>query len=384
MIITDLELKNWRNFKSIKVQLGLRQYILGPNASGKSNLLDVFRFLRDIANPAGGGLSAAIDKRGGLTKVRCLNARKDPEVLIDLRIEDAGSDSVWRYVLGMKSEPRGKRRPLVSKEQVWKNGKNILDRPMPQDDSDPERLTQTHLEQINANAAFRDIAEFFRKIVYLNLVPQLVRHGDQIAGNVLEDDPFGQGFLERVARTPEKTLNKRLSRIEKALTVAVPQLSNLKFTRDDDSGRPHLEARYKHWRPDAGWQRETEFSDGTLRMIALMWILQEGSSTLLLEEPEQSLDESIIRQLPFLLSRAQRGRNKRQVIITTHSEALLSDQSIRVGDVICLRIASEGTDVLEPTSEVELLMKSGLSAADVLLPKAHPSEADQIALQFDN
>ncbi len=138
MIITDLELKNWRNFKSVKVQLGLRQYILGPNASGKSNLLDVFRFLRDIANPAGGGLSAAIDKRGGLTKVRCLNARKDPEVLIDLRIEDAGSDSVWRYVLGMKSEPRGKRRPLVSKEQVWKNDKNILDRPMLEDDSDPE------------------------------------------------------------------------------------------------------------------------------------------------------------------------------------------------------------------------------------------------------
>ena len=164
----------------------------------------------------------------------------------------------------------------------------------------------------------------------------------------------------------------------------MPQLSNLKFSRDDDSGRPHLEARYKHWRPEAGWQRETEFSDGTLRMIALMWILQEGRSTLLLEEPEQSLDESIIRQLPFLLSRAQRGKTKRQVIITTHSEALLSDRSIIPEDVRCLRIASEGTEVFRPTTEDNALMRSGLSAADVLLPKVHPAEAHQIAMQFDD
>jgi len=384
MIITNLELKNWRNFKAAKVRLGLRQYVLGPNASGKSNLLDVFRFLRDIANPAGGGLSAAIDKRGGLTKVRCLNARKDPEVLIDVRLSEPSSGDVWRYVLGMKSEPRGKRRPVVSREEVWRNDESVLTRPESEDEADPERLTQTHLEQINSNAAFREIADFFQKIVYMNLVPQLLRHGEQIAGNVLEDDPFGQGFLERVARTPEKTLNKRLSQIEKALTVAVPQLSNLKFSRDDDSGRPHLEARYKHWRPEAGWQRETEFSDGTLRMIALMWILQEGRSTLLLEEPEQSLDESIIRQLPFLLSRAQRGKAKRQVIITTHSEALLSDRSIIPEDVICLRIASEGTEVFRPTTEDKSLMRSGLSAADVLLPKVHPAEAHQIAMQFDD
>ncbi|MDD9857444.1 MAG: AAA family ATPase, partial [Gammaproteobacteria bacterium] len=59
MIVSRLTLKNWRNFREADVPLRERQFIVGPNASGKSNLLDVFRFLRDIAKPDGGGLQKA-------------------------------------------------------------------------------------------------------------------------------------------------------------------------------------------------------------------------------------------------------------------------------------------------------------------------------------
>ena len=48
MIINRLIVKNWRNFREINVELSARQFMVGPNASGKSNLLDIFRFLRDI------------------------------------------------------------------------------------------------------------------------------------------------------------------------------------------------------------------------------------------------------------------------------------------------------------------------------------------------
>jgi predicted ATPase len=49
MIVSHLRVKNWRNFQRVSVALRERQFIVGANASGKSNLLDVFRFLRDIA-----------------------------------------------------------------------------------------------------------------------------------------------------------------------------------------------------------------------------------------------------------------------------------------------------------------------------------------------
>ena len=60
MLITHVKLKNWRNFRTLDVPLHETTYVLGPNASGKSNLLDAFRFLRDLAT-AGGGLEKAVE-----------------------------------------------------------------------------------------------------------------------------------------------------------------------------------------------------------------------------------------------------------------------------------------------------------------------------------
>jgi predicted ATPase len=70
-----LQLKNWRNFRAADVELQDRVFVVGPNASGKSNLLDVFRFLRDLAKPEGGGLQKAIRDRGGLSKIGTSRAR---------------------------------------------------------------------------------------------------------------------------------------------------------------------------------------------------------------------------------------------------------------------------------------------------------------------
>ncbi|MCP4655266.1 MAG: ATP-binding protein [bacterium] len=49
MYIGRIEFQNWKNFKSTRAQLSRRVFLVGPNASGKSNLLDALRFLRDVA-----------------------------------------------------------------------------------------------------------------------------------------------------------------------------------------------------------------------------------------------------------------------------------------------------------------------------------------------
>lgn len=54
MYISKVILKNWKNFKEVDVPIRDRVFVIGPNASGKSNFLDVFRFLRDISKPGGG------------------------------------------------------------------------------------------------------------------------------------------------------------------------------------------------------------------------------------------------------------------------------------------------------------------------------------------
>ncbi len=382
MQINRLILKNWRNFKAFDARFQDVSYLLGPNASGKSNLLDVFRFLRDISKPKGGGLQSAVDDRGGIVKVRCLHARNDTEVLIDVYLSDDGDEGgiSWRYVLGFKPEGKGAQRILVSREEVWEGGQRIINRPDDDDVRDRALLTQTRLEQIAVNARFRKLAEFFGNITYLHLVPQLLKFSEQIGGNRLENDPFGQGFLDRIARTPEKTRDARLRKIGEALSLAVPHFRDLRFVRDE-VGRPHLEAMYQHYRPKAGWQTEEQFSDGTLRLIGILWSLLEGSSMLLMEEPEISLNNEVVRQIPVIIDRLQRGRKrKRQVVISTHSEAMLDNKGIDGRGVILLVPASEGSGARGLTDDELQMLVDGLSVAETILPMTRPGRVEQLGL----
>lgn len=262
MNITRIKLKNWRNFRNIDVSLSDRVYIIGPNAVGKSNFLDVFRFMSDLCKD-GGGLQKAVNDRGGITKLRCLQARNDTEVAITLHLSE--NDDHWIYDLVFKASGRGKQLINVTKEMVTKNGIEILSRPNDKDQIDSVQLTQTYLEQILANQDFRVVANFFTSITYLHIVPQLLKFAKEIGINKIEDDPFGQGFLDRLANTQNRTRDAWLKKIQSGLSIAVPQFKELRFERDD-SGQPHLEARYEHWRPNAGWQKEDQFSDGMSRL----------------------------------------------------------------------------------------------------------------------
>lgn len=381
MLITRVRLKNWRNFRVLDLPLREVTYVLGPNASGKSNLLDAFRFLRDLSKPKGGGLQAAVADRDGISKLRCLHARKDTEVVLDVEFsEQPDGPVIWRYRLGFKPEGTGAQRIMVSAEQVWHQGELLLDRPNSTDTADRVLLTQTHLEQIQANSKFRELVDFFGGTTYLHLVPQLLKFGEKIGGQRLEDDPFGQGFLERLAKTPERTRAARLGKINAALQHAVPQFKELRFSKDQ-LGHPHLEALYAHHRPNAGWQSEDQFSDGTLRLLGLLWALLDGNALLLLEEPEISLNDAIVKEIPLIIQRVQRDRKvRRQIILSTHSGALLSNPGIDGRGVIVLESSPEGSNArtLEPVEESAL--EAGFSVAEVVLPKTRPETASQLGL----
>jgi len=377
MLVTRLILKNWRNFRSIEVELGPRVFVAGPNASGKSNLLDVFVFLKDIAKPSG-GLQNAVTARGGISKLRCLAARQYPDVEVEVHLADNGNN--WSYAIGIKQEARGYRQPYLAYERVTKDNVVVLERPDPDDLKDPLRLTQTHLEQINANAGFRELVRFFDTVSYLHLVPQLLRHPEAFSGPGIPGDPYGRSFLERVARTSDGTRRARLRKIEAALRIAVPQLKELKDVKDE-TGIPHLEAVYQHWRPRGAKQREDQFSDGTLRLIGLLWSLLDSDSLLLLEEPELSLNSGIIRKLPALMYRIQKQR-KRQIMISTHSSDLLSDAGIGGEEVLLLTPEDEGTRVELASSirEIKDLLEGGLTIADAALPRTVPKGMAQLDL----
>lgn len=373
MQIDHLRLVNWRNFRTVDAALRRRVFLIGPNASGKSNLLDAIKFLRDIAEPEG-GFQRAVKARGGVSQIRCLHARLPNVVTLDLSMKIDRTN--WRYLLEFAQD--NQRRPIVKQEQVWKEGKNLLSRPDLDDEQDPNRLSQTHLEQVIANKEFREVSDFLGKIRYLHIVPQIIREPERVSPS--DHDPYGSDFLEQIARTPKRTLNSRLRRINSALQVAVPQLKELKIDRDD-RGVPHLKGLYEHWRPKAGWQTEEQFSDGTLRLLGLLWAFLEGNGPLLLEEPELSLHTAVVKHIPAMMAGAGR-KQQRQVIVSTHSIELLSDKGISPEEVLLLEPSEEGTRVHAAASDAQIvkMMEAGLSVADAIVPRTSPRHSEQLAL----
>ena len=375
---TNIYLENWRNFLRADTDLQRRVFLVGPNASGKSNFLDVFRFLHDIVS-VGGGFAEAVRKRGGVSGLRALAARRYSDIIVRVKLGDLKNRAEWEYELRFTQDNR--RRPFIVQERVAKRGIEILRRPDAEDRKDTERLTQPYLQQVNVNREFREVADYFSSVRYFHIVPQLVREPDRSVGR--KSDPYGGDFLEQIARTPDRTRDAWLRRIQDALRVAVPQLDEIELHRDE-RGTPHLRGKYAHWRPQGAWQQEDQFSDGTLRLMGLLWSMLEGSGPLLLEEPELSLHPEVVRFMPQIFARIQR-RSGRQILLSTHSADLLRDEGIGLDEVLLLIPSSEGTEVKAANAfkEIEMLLKGGVSMADAVIPRTRPEKSEQLALFVD-
>jgi len=61
MGVKKIRVTNFKSFKELEVELGKFNVLIGANASGKSNFVQIFKFLRDIANS---GLNNAVSMQG--------------------------------------------------------------------------------------------------------------------------------------------------------------------------------------------------------------------------------------------------------------------------------------------------------------------------------
>jgi predicted ATPase len=406
MILKKIKLHNWKNFQNCEVDLTERSFIIGANASGKSNFIDALRFLRDIAKQSG-GLQTAVEERGGITKIRCLSARTQTNVSITVELGNPNEEqNIWRYHLEFTNvdpaaivdigsnflcDSKGqflfcnKSPAKIIAEEVYsyQEKKYVQQRSDKDDGEDIETLKQTHLEQATANKKFRELQAFFQNIEYLNVIPQMVRESSSISSSFAKEDFYGRNFLERLSRMDEEIRNSYFRKINEFLKIAVPQLEKLQFVLDK-MGIPHLEAQYVHWRAKGGKQQEMQFSDGTLRLIGFLFALLDNHGVLLLEEPEINLHSGIISQIPEFISKIQRSKKSKldsQVLITTHSYDILSDSGISSDEVLLLKNTQEGTTIQKVTdiADIKSIIDAGFSIADAVIPYTKPKEIEKLS-----
>ena len=128
-------------------------------------------------------------------------------------------------------------------------------------------------------------------------------------------------------------------------------------------------------------ESEEQFSDGTLRLFGLLWVLLDGSGPLLLEEPELSLHTGVVRHIPQMMARVAR-RSGRQVIVSSHSAELLSDEGVALEKVLMLLPTAEGTSVTRAAEDAEIraLLEGGLTVAEAVVPRTEPAGAGRLPL----
>ncbi|WP_114911081.1 AAA family ATPase [Acidibrevibacterium fodinaquatile] len=371
---TGLWLENWRNFRKVKIDLLNLAFFIGANASGKSNLLDAFRFLHDVAAPGSGGLRGAIARRGGVSAIRCLHARKFSDVSLVVTVGDNDTPEIWRYELTFSAK-KGQE-PAIVVERLVHNDTECVRRTKDHGESDLE-LTQTHLEQVSKNKDFSEFVTFLASCRYLHVVPQIVR--DRRRQSAEGDDPFGGDLLRRIKEMPKKSRDARLKRIARALQIAVPQFESLDL-QDDSEGVPHLCAKYRNWRPYATKQSEVAFSDGTLRLIGVLWSIGEKGGPLLLEEPELSLNDAVVGELPAMFRHVARFSG-RQILASTHAPALLESPKIGLREVHLLTVGNNGSEVttLSDLSQVKAQVEGGMTIAEAVLPLLRPEGIEALA-----
>ena len=126
-MITSISLRNWRNIVDADIDLQSQHYLVGANASGKSNFLDAIVFLRDVASV---GFQEAVKKRGGVKKIRNMwvkgRGNNDVVIAIDCQIEK----EKWSYYLQFGNPQNGDNSIPRIKEEVLQitEGKTIISR----------------------------------------------------------------------------------------------------------------------------------------------------------------------------------------------------------------------------------------------------------------
>ena len=106
---------------------------------------------------------------------------------------------------------------------------------------------------------------------------------------------------------------------------------------------------------------------------------------MLLEEPELSLHPQIVARLAPMLHQVQRARFNRQILLSTHSLELLSDEGIAADEVVLLTAGAEGSTAQVGAEDTVLreIMETGVTASDAVMSRQSHINPRQLTLAFE-
>lgn len=355
-----VKVKNYRSIASCDVSFAPLTVLLGPNAAGKSNFLDVLRFVADALDTTP---TDAMMKRGGLDGVsrRVQADTKGFGILLEFVIQQdgeplsvtynfvIGDDDTGRHslvVLGEHCMVRGMPGQSNFEETSFVVANGLVGGRVGLGDGgiEPDRL---YLPLAATQGIFSEVYRSLRRMLFYHLDVGLMRQVQpRLAGTVLDDSGERLGSVLGALSHQYPAFK---ARIDDYMRAIVPGAVGVDQRVLDTYSA--VELRTRHGDRELAFGPEA-MSEGTLRAAGLLAALFQpavlnGEVSLLgIEEPETSLHPAAAGVLFDALSEAS---ERVQVVVTTQSADLLDRDDF---DPASVRVVTM-TDGLTTIGEID-------------------------------
>jgi predicted ATPase len=413
--IDNLKVKNFKSYKDINLNFGLFNLIVGANASGKSNLVNIFKFLHDIDS---NGLEDAISQQGDIDWIRNINLTSEENLEIELTLSwdpheeliPYSPNDVKKYVVlenltyffsvkflekrrsyevvtesmvhSLKILTQNKNREKRSDSgfiRMKRENDNILSKleiasdVLTEKEADflipkrtmPNRIlpikTDLKKELLILTSNYKTVSSyflhvFFKDLQFFDIDPKLAKNSYSITGkSELECDGSNLALV----------LNKLLRDKEKAQVLEITLKNLLPFVKGisvkqlpDRSCIACLQESYcKNKIIPAPF-----ISDGTINLTALIVALltrQAGAPAIIIEEPDRNIHPSLISKLAEIMQDFSETYD-RQIILTSHNPLFV--KSVNLKNLIFIKRKDCFSMISKPqeSEEVQEFVKADL------------------------
>lgn len=372
-MLRRIKVKNFKSLKDVTLEIGRRNVLVGSNMAGKSNVIDLFRFIREMTFPVSGSMAlpSAIAARGGFDEVLW---KGGSERFISIGLSGDthhfGPEWSWEYEISIQGELRGNFR-VMSERLTVRRGPDIP----------PDDLIETvgfekyfcniqHARISSMNDSIRSMLEleipdwpggFLRSMIaqwrFYELVPSLMRDPNKSSAALFLQE-HGENLSQWLMNLQAQNYDDSFARIQRVLCETLPQVTGI-FNSPSLQSTVSLGSRERHLaRPTT----LSQMSAGELAFIAFLSLiyspLDRSASLLCIEDLENYLHPALIETLLQVLRQAQdeweRQGQETQILMTTHSPLVVDKMNL---DEIVFVENRQGATVCDRPSDKSHLRK---------------------------
>jgi predicted ATPase len=377
-MIRKVEIRRYRSLEDVSLPIGNIRILIGPNAAGKSNLIDALRLLAEAVRS---DMETAVTRRGGLKGVVFFGSDRqrfqitleyfvpDPsaptsrsdmhytvaveeregrpavaleELLVKRARGTAGAPKRWfkaEWGMGdaLRADP-GKRLPPTSMVGEAPPDQGEGDRPEAFKTGDPGVLALKALGFLDTYPRIRALRTFIEGWQFLTIDLAKIREPrrDERA-TVLATDAGNLGNVLRTLHATDPSRHDAILSDVRSLLDHVRDVST-----DVERGRVTL---LMHENAFKAPLEAISLSDGTLRLLAIVTALETmpEHGLLCVEEPEHGLHPLVFGPLLDLVRERCPKNGTKQVLMTTHSPDLVD--AATVDEIVPVERDSRGATV---------------------------------------